>query len=111
MVSLDCKRKVYFPGQIIVEEGKPGDGLWIFSLGEAAVTAMGIKISSCQPGHNDSFGAASMLGLLKTVPATLTAINICFVLLITRETYVMALQKYPAPQVAAALVESEKDSA
>lgn len=54
-----CGREAYHQGEIIFEEGEPGDFFYLIVSGEASITLGGKKIARLGPGH--FFGEMAIL--------------------------------------------------
>jgi len=106
LLSISCKRCVYYPNEVIASKGERGTGTLAINVGEALWEAMQDVSSICRPGS--SVGAGIMLGIQKTLSGTLTALTVCHVLVITREAYLTALNAYPSPASTDALMEATK---
>mmetsp|Transcript_100383 Transcript_100383/g.304574 ORF Transcript_100383/g.304574 Transcript_100383/m.304574 type:complete len:789 (-) Transcript_100383:294-2660(-) len=104
LLGLSCKRRVFFPGQTIVREGQRGLGVLIVNIGEARYEHQHTLVSTYRPGGY--LGCDIMLGIQKLHSGTLTATEVCHILVVTRESYQIALQKYPSPTSADALLET-----
>lgn len=109
LLSLYCERRVYFPGERIAHGGRAGDGLYVVNVGEADFERSGVKMLKLTPGSH--FGSTIMLGIHKLFLGTVDALVVCHVLVITRESYLMALERYPAPVAAQALKKAEAKAA
>lgn len=78
----------------MAERGEPGEGLYIINRGLAVLSAHGSTIRQVAEGHY--FGAGIMHGLHKNCPCNLIALNLCHVLVVTRDNYLLALDRYPS---------------
>merc|ERR1712232_273018 len=105
LLSLYSDRRVHFPGQKIARGGMPGDGLYILNVGLAKLEKNRVVAKSLKPGHH--FGATIMLGIHKNCIATVEAMEVCHVLVISRESYLMVLERYPSRDVDRELKASE----
>merc|ERR1719265_2739142 len=99
ILSLYCDRHAYFPGQIIFQEGTTAEGLCILNVGQARLERKTIPIKMCSAGNN--FNATSMLGFHKVCYCTLTATATCHAVIISRSSYVQAMEQYPGSDHAA----------
>jgi len=108
LLGLYCDRHAYFPGQIIFQEGLPADGLCILNLGLARLERKNVPIKMFSPGcHCNS---TAMLGIHKLCFCTLTAVATCHVVVISRSSYVHALEQYPADEAAKEVAKQEQAS-
>lgn len=110
LLSLSCKRRVYFPGQVIAAKGDRGHGMLIVNVGEAKFEHTP-DIAPTMYTVGSHTGCDIMLGIQRHYVGTLTALTVCHILFITRDSYKTALQKYPSPASAEALLEATKREA
>lgn len=94
LVYMYCERRAFWGGASVVKQGEIGLGLYIINRGIAALEANGCTVSQCSDGY--FFGSGMMLGFQKVSPCTLVALNTCHVIIISRESYVLARDRYPA---------------
>ena len=66
-VSRICEELFFTPGQVLVEEGDPGDSMYVIVQGKVAVTHEGVELA--QLGASEHFGE---LGLLEAVDRSAT---------------------------------------
>jgi len=107
LLGFECLRKVYFPKEVVVNEGQVGEGLYIINEGQAAAMTNNVVILTLNSGSH--FGASIMMGMNKKMICNLVAVNVCHVLIVTAQSYSSALIQYPAMEAAQSLyrVESE----
>lgn len=97
LLSLYSDRRVHFPGQKVARGGEPGDGLYILNVGLAKLEKNKVMVKMFEPGEH--FGATIMLGIHKNCIANVEATEVCHVLVISRESYLMVLERYPSREV------------
>lgn len=106
LVGLYCDRAGYFPGQVIFKENTSGEGLVVLNYGEASLERQGMQIKTCAAGMH--FNSTIMLGVHKVSFCTLTATQTSHVVVITRASYVQAIEQYPADQAAKDMLKQEQ---
>jgi len=106
IIGLYCAKQVFFPGQIIVREGRHGTEMFVINLGKASLEKKGVAIKTLIPGNH--FGSTLMLGIDKVYFGTLLVTQTCHLLVISRSSYLQALDHYPSTGVANQLKISEK---
>lgn len=106
LLGLYCERRAYFPGQRIQREAQPGERLYIVNQGRATLKKKGVTVKTYVGGSY--FGSTVMLGLHKVYLGTLTALQTCHILIITRTSYQQALEQYPSLVAAQELKKTEK---
>lgn len=109
LLSLYSYRRVYFPGERICQGGRPGDSMFVMNVGEADLEKGGAKFMRLGPGSQ--FGSTLMLGIHKLHVCSVEACTVCHVLVLTRESFLMALERYPAQAAVQALKKSEAKAA
>jgi len=97
-LTLQSERRVYFPGT----RSQP-DGLWVVNMGQLASFYEGVKVCSHPTG--EYLGATVMLGTAKWI-ATVAVMEVSHIIVVTKESYQTALEKYPAAAADKALRES-----
>lgn len=105
LVGLYCEKRAYFPGQVIVQEGKNGDGMYVVNMGRATLEKKSVTIKTYTPGMH--LCSTVMLGLHKTAIGSLLAMQTCHILVITHTSFGLALEKYPCHQTYQDLKQSE----
>jgi CRP-like cAMP-binding protein len=105
LLGLYCERHAFFPGQQIFAEGHPADGLYIVNLGRATLERKGITIKSYTSGSY--FNSTIMLGINQCSLCSLKALQTCHVVVISRASFIQALEHYPSQQSYLKLVRSE----
>jgi len=86
------------PGEVIVQEGEPGDAMFLIKSGRAEVTTIdprdSRRLTLARLGAGDFFGEVS---LIKNKPrtATITALTPMELLVITRESFEELSQNHP----------------
>jgi len=106
LISLYCERRAYFPGQKIAREGQPGDRLYIVNQGRATLQKKGVTVKTYASGS--SFGSTVMVGIHKIYPGSLSALQTCHILSVSRTSYQQALEQYPSHAAAQELKRVEK---
>jgi len=106
LLGLYCERSVLFHGQAIVREGQFGDKMFIINLGRAQLEKKGVTIKTYVSGSH--FGSTAMLGVHKNYVGTLIVMQTCHVLALSRNSWIQALEHYPACNVANQLKVTEK---
>lgn len=106
LLGLYCDRHAFFPGQNIFQEGSQSEGLVVINLGQGRLTRKNILIKTCSPGSH--FNSTTMLGIHKACFCTLLATATCHVVVISRESYVQALEQYPSDSAAKELHKQEQ---
>eukprot|EP00929_Paragymnodinium_shiwhaense_P009443 TRINITY_DN11361_c0_g1_i1.p1 TRINITY_DN11361_c0_g1~~TRINITY_DN11361_c0_g1_i1.p1 ORF type:complete len:1357 (+),score=337.85 TRINITY_DN11361_c0_g1_i1:163-4233(+) len=106
LLGLYCERRVYFPGEVAVKEGHPGDKLFVVNLGMAAMEKKGVTVKTYVSGS--CFGSTVMLGVHKVYFGSFVALRTCHVLVITRTSYLQCLEQYPSLREAKRLKASEQ---
>lgn len=105
LLGLYCERYAFFPGQQIFNEGQPGDGLYIVNLGRATLERKAITIKTYTSGSY--FNSTIMLGINQNSLCSLRALQTCHVVVISRASFLQALEHYPSQQSYLKLVRSE----
>lgn len=93
-LSLYAERKAFFPDQKIFSDGQVCDRLYIISVGQGTLDKRGILVRTCTAGEH--FNCLNMLGVHKTLHATLTAERTCHTLIISRPSYLQVLENIPS---------------
>jgi len=106
LIGLYCERYAYFPGQAIFREGTAGEGLHILNYGEGGLERQGTLVKTCLAGAH--FNSTIMLGLHKMCFCTLVCLATSHVVVITRASYVQAIEQYPADQAAKDMKKQEE---
>mmetsp|Transcript_22788 Transcript_22788/g.52065 ORF Transcript_22788/g.52065 Transcript_22788/m.52065 type:complete len:994 (+) Transcript_22788:165-3146(+) len=97
-LTLQSERRVYFPGT----RAQP-DGLWVVNMGQLASYYDGVKV--CTHPTGEYIGATVMLGTAKWI-ATVSVAEVSHIIVVTKESYQTALEKYPAAAADKALREN-----
>lgn len=105
LLSLYSDRRVYFPDSVIFEEGAEGDGLYVINVGLAQASRRGLRIDDYAGGSY--FNSLIMLSTRKVNYCTLTAVELCHVVVVTHTSYYLALSKYPSQRAAKDLTKAE----
>lgn len=106
LLGFECLRRVYFPKEVIVNEGHVAEGLYILNEGQAIATANSITVMALMPGSH--FGGTIMTGMHKKALCNLTAVTVCNVLIITHQSYSSALVQYPTMEASHSLDKAEQ---
>lgn len=93
VLGLHCQRRVYFPGQSLVREGRVGENMFVVNVGVLSIEMKSENISTLHAGSY--FGASQMLGTDRLWFVTLVAKNVCHILVISESCWRYALEKYP----------------
>merc|ERR1719453_58820 len=105
LLGLYCEPYAFFPGHHIFTEGVPGEGLYIINLGRAQLERKGIQIKTYTSGSH--FNSTVMLGIHQSSLCSLTAVQMCHIVVISRASFIQALEHYPAHQSAMKLLRAE----
>merc|ERR1719506_3686798 len=105
LLGLYAERYAYFPGQQIFSEGIPAEGLYIVNQGRAQLERKGIVIKTYAGGSH--FNSTIMLGMHQTSFCSLSAVQTCHVVVISRGPFLQALEQYPSHQSAMKLLRTE----
>eukprot|EP00930_Biecheleria_cincta_P037050 TRINITY_DN25404_c0_g1_i1.p1 TRINITY_DN25404_c0_g1~~TRINITY_DN25404_c0_g1_i1.p1 ORF type:complete len:1021 (+),score=193.95 TRINITY_DN25404_c0_g1_i1:96-3158(+) len=108
LVGVNCERKLYFPGEVLVREGSTGDRMYIVNLGSASVEVAGQHVMQIRGGSHIGFSMLTSSPDKEKHFATVVTETMCQVLMITRVAYQHALTQYPSMQVVAQQLEAEE---
>lgn len=108
LLGLYSKRKAFFGGEAIFTEGRVADGLSIIGCGECVLSQKGVEI--CRLKKYGHFNSTVMLGLHRKSLYSLTSLRTSHVIIIDRESYLMAVEQYPHQNAAQELKASEERS-
>jgi len=106
LLGLYCDRHAFFPGQNIFREGALSEGLCVLNCGQARLERQSVFIKMCMLGSH--FNSTSMLGTHKWCFCTLVAKQTCHVVVISRDSYLQAIEQYPSDQAAKDMVKQEQ---
>lgn len=106
LLSLYCERFAFFPDHQVVREGEAGDRLWILNIGPAMLQKKGFTVKVLTPGTH--FGCDNMLGINKVYIGSLVAVTMCHMLGISRSSYLLALEQYPAKEAHQELIRIQR---
>jgi len=97
MMALCAQRKLFLPGQMLTRAEDDGSGgMVVVNLGKAVVEYERNEVGRLSTGAY--FGAAVMLGVHKTYPWHVRAQTVCHCLVITRQAFTQAWDKYAREQ-------------
>jgi len=105
LLGLYCDKHALFPGQPIFQEGQVGEGLYVLNQGRGQLERKQITIKTYTSGSY--FNSTIMLGIHQTAFCTLIAIQTCHVVVISRASFIQALEHYPSHQSAMKLLRQE----
>merc|ERR1719453_95327 len=105
LLGLYCEPYAFFPGHHIFTEGVPGEGLYIINLGRAQLERKGIQIKTYTSGSH--FNSTVMLGMHQSSLCSLSALQTCHIVTISRASFIQALEHYPSNQSAIKLMRAE----
>lgn len=108
LVGVNCERKLYFPGEVVVREGSSGDRMYIVNLGSASVEVAGQHVMQIRGGSHIGFSMITSSADKEKHFATVVTETMCQVLMITRAAYQHALNQYPSMQAVAQQLEAEE---
>jgi CRP-like cAMP-binding protein len=104
-IGLYSLPRVFFPGQKVTREGKPGSNLYIINIGSATLESKGVVVKTYMSGSH--FGATVMLGLDKCYVGTLVAYQTCHMICVPRGVFTQVLEQYPSVKAKEAMKQSE----
>ncbi|CAE8675851.1 unnamed protein product, partial [Polarella glacialis] len=109
LIGVNCERKLYFPGEVIVRETMTGDKMYIVNLGSAMVEVAGQDVMQIRGGSYFGYNMITSTAqkLHEKYTETVLAETMCQVLIVSRATYQHALIKYPDMQSVAKVLEAE----
>lgn len=108
-IGTNCERKLYFPGDNILQEGTVGDRLYIINLGTASVELHHQHVMHVKDGSHFGFPMICKdADDENRYPVTLKSDTMCQVLVVSRAIYQHALQKYPDMREVAKALELEE---
>ncbi len=105
------KSKQFARGEVLLEEGKKGAGLYLCLSGALEVSKKqpGGQVILAQLGAGDMFGEMSLITGQPTV-ATVTAVSDCFVLRLTKQKFDEVIMTHPQVLELVAAVSDERAS-
>jgi len=106
LLGIYSERRAYFPGKQILREGQNLERLFIVNSGRCLLEKKGVSIKTFSSGTH--FGSTVMLGIHKSYIGTLTALQTCHIIAISRDTFTQAMEQYPSLAATQALKISEK---
>lgn len=106
LLTMYCERHAFFPEHQVLREGDTGDRCWILNTGPCTLQKKGFTVKIFSPGM--VFGCDHMLGLSRVYCGTLTAMTVCHMLAVSRQSYLLALNQYPAKGAAQTLLRVQK---
>jgi len=106
LLGLYCERGVFFPRQKIFIEGQRSEGLYIINQGKAQIAMGGLPLKTVSSGSY--LNSTTMLGLRKWCFCSLTAARTCHVIVVSRSSYLQALERYPDKEVNRQITRSEE---
>eukprot|EP00930_Biecheleria_cincta_P028446 TRINITY_DN19858_c0_g1_i1.p1 TRINITY_DN19858_c0_g1~~TRINITY_DN19858_c0_g1_i1.p1 ORF type:complete len:1144 (-),score=190.83 TRINITY_DN19858_c0_g1_i1:157-3198(-) len=106
LLTLYCERHAFFPDHKVLREGENGDKLWILNTGPAMLQKKGHTVKIFSPGSH--FGCDHMLGINRSYCGTLVAMTVSHMLAVSRSSYLLALEQYPAKQASQELLRAQR---
>jgi len=96
LLGLYCERRAHFSGSVIFTEATHGEGCFVLNVGRASLECKGTAIQNHSAGT--IFNVMCMLGLVRTSICSLVAVQTCHIVMISRTSWMQALEQYPARQ-------------
>ncbi|CAK9103163.1 cAMP-dependent protein kinase regulatory subunit (cAPK regulatory subunit) (Bypass of cyclase mutations protein 1) (Protein kinase A regulatory subunit) (PKA regulatory subunit) [Durusdinium trenchii] len=93
LVDLHLERHIFFSDEIVVTENTEGEDMYILYSGTMDVQVKGIKVGSLEGGM--FFGEMAVLGLVKKRSATIVAVSLCDVRVLSRKSLEEAINEFP----------------
>lgn len=106
LLTLYCERHAFFPDHKVLRESENGDKLWILNTGPAMLQKKGHTVKIFSPGSH--FGCDHMLGISRSYCGTLVAMTVSHMLAVSRSSYLLALEQYPAKQASQELLRAQR---
>eukprot|EP00930_Biecheleria_cincta_P032247 TRINITY_DN22380_c0_g1_i1.p1 TRINITY_DN22380_c0_g1~~TRINITY_DN22380_c0_g1_i1.p1 ORF type:complete len:1720 (+),score=390.07 TRINITY_DN22380_c0_g1_i1:389-5161(+) len=93
LLDLHLDRHIFFRDEAIVQENTEGEDMYILYTGTMDVKVRGMKVGKLEGGM--CFGEMAVLGLVKKRSATIIAISLCDVRILSRKSLEESIKEFP----------------
>lgn len=93
LLDLHLDRHIFFSDEVIVQENTEGEEMYILYTGTMDVKVRGMKVGKLEGGM--CFGEMAVLGLVKMRSASIVAVSLCDVRILSRKSLEESIKEFP----------------